>query len=417
LAERRTRRQIRIPKRYLDTTPQPPAALPPLGVSSELTEVSSSAQTGVFLSNRNDAASSRSSDDILQVLLSPCNAFGLFRQYYATCFPLHDPEELNTLNALSDIPDRNSSESMSFSVDTLNVSPYPNHSSFALGEWYWSDGVQKSKKSFKNLINILTDPNFRPHDLVDTKWDLIDHQLGSDNDAMWVNEEQDAAWERIPVTFLVPFHRFTTHPGAQEYTVPGFFHRSVVSILKEKLVNDDDFRHFHLEPYELRWQRNDGNSVRVHGELYNSPAFIEAHNKLQNSPKEPDCDLPRIVVGLMFASDSTHLTSFGNAKIWPLYLFFGNESKYRRGKPTLHLCNHVAYFLKVSNYTIQTHQSGRNLRFCSFPIISRTSLLLIREVKIWARHSKHTVDENFSMHSGKSFWMTNFSKPTLMVLL
>jgi hypothetical protein len=49
----------------------------------------------------------------------------------------------------------------------------------------------------------------------------------------------------------------------------------------------------------------------------------------------------------MFASDETHLTSFGHAKVWPVYLFFGNESKYRRGKPSLHLCNHVAYLKKV----------------------------------------------------------------------
>ena len=283
-----------------------------------------------------------------RVLLSPHNTFGLFRQYYSTGFPSHDPEEINTLDTLSDIQD----EISPLPPDAISVGPYPNRSSFALGEWYWLDGAQKSKKSFKKLINIITDSSFRPHDLVYTKWDVIDHQLGGDDDldaSAWVDEEPDATWERTPVTILVPFYRFTIHPGPQEFTVPDFFHRSVVSILKERVTTEDHFQHFHLEPYELRWQRGDGgNSIRVHGELYNSPAFIEEHNKLQNSPKEPGCNLPRIVVGLMFASDVTHLTSFGDVKIWPLYLFFGNESKYRRCKPTLHLCSHVAYFLKVS---------------------------------------------------------------------
>jgi hypothetical protein len=49
----------------------------------------------------------------------------------------------------------------------------------------------------------------------------------------------------------------------------------------------------------------------------------------------------------MFASDATMLASFGTAKLWPLYLYFGNDSKYRRGKPSENLCEQVAYFEKV----------------------------------------------------------------------
>ena len=30
----------------------------------------------------------------------------------------------------------------------------------------------------------------------------------------------------------------------------------------------------------------------------------------------------------MYSSDATHLTMFGNAKLWPLYQFFGNDTKY-----------------------------------------------------------------------------------------
>ncbi|KJA21682.1 hypothetical protein HYPSUDRAFT_111821, partial [Hypholoma sublateritium FD-334 SS-4] len=49
----------------------------------------------------------------------------------------------------------------------------------------------------------------------------------------------------------------------------------------------------------------------------------------------------------MFGSDATHLTSFGSASLWPCYMYFGNESKYRRCKPTYNLCNHIAYFQKL----------------------------------------------------------------------
>jgi hypothetical protein len=62
--------------------------------------------------------------------------------------------------------------------------------------------------------------------------------------------------------------------------------------------------------------------------------------------------LPRHIIALMFASDATQLTSFGDTSLWPLYMIFGNESKYRRCKPTLHLCHHVAYFRKVRRSSV-----------------------------------------------------------------
>ncbi|KDQ28847.1 hypothetical protein PLEOSDRAFT_1075744 [Pleurotus ostreatus PC15] len=45
----------------------------------------------------------------------------------------------------------------------------------------------------------------------------------------------------------------------------------------------------------------------------------------------------------MFWSDSTHLASFGNASLWPLYTLWGNQSKYTRARPTANACNHQAY--------------------------------------------------------------------------
>ena len=75
--------------------------------------------------------------------------------------------------------------------------------------------------------------------------------------------------------------------------------------------------------------------------------FIQAHRELQDSPGELGCDLQRVVLGLMFASDGTQLTSFGTAKLWPVYLMVGNESKDRRAKPSCHAFEHVAYLETV----------------------------------------------------------------------
>ena len=87
--------------------------------------------------------------------------------------------------------------------------------------------------------------------------------------------------------------------------------------------------------------------VRVYGEMYTSRAFLESQRELLESPPEPGCRAPRAIIALMFWSDETQLTSFGQAKLWPLYMYLGNNSKYQRVKPTSNLCSHVAYFQQV----------------------------------------------------------------------
>ncbi|KIM67436.1 hypothetical protein SCLCIDRAFT_46324, partial [Scleroderma citrinum Foug A] len=102
---------------------------------------------------------------------------------------------------------------------------------------------------------------------------------------------------------------------------------------------------FHYQPYNLLWQRGGSPApINVHGELYTSQAFLQTHKDLQQSPPEPGCDLECVVIALMFWSDATQLTTFGNAKLWPCYMFFGNKLKYRRCKPSCCLCSHTAYF-------------------------------------------------------------------------
>lgn len=212
--------------------------------------------------------------------------------------------------------------------------------------------MQKSHESFKELLSIVGDPDFTSSDIRDTRWSEINSTLaagGCDEDQdenKWLDE--DAGWKQTPISIDVPFHHRMKNPGHQHAVVADLYHRSLVSVIKEKLANPSDDEKFHYEPYDLFWKPNEvTDEVRVHGELYTSAVFRDAHRDLNTSPGEPGCKLPRCVVALMFWSDATHLTTFGNAKLWPCYLFFGNESKYRRSKPTTDLCNHIAYFQTV----------------------------------------------------------------------
>jgi hypothetical protein len=239
--------------------------------------------------------------------------------------------------------------------------PYPNENSFLLGDWYWNHGAQKSQKSFKELVEVVASPKFKPEDVRYTRWSAINKTLGladfDDKGEGWEDEEEDAGWRRSPISIDVPFHRqMKSSEGWRRHVIGHLYHRSIVSVIKEKLSNSMDNRHFHYEPYGLFWKPTpESEETRVHGEIYTSSSFQRAHKALQESPREPDCHLPRCVVAIMFWSDETLLTSFGKTKLWPVYMFFGNESKYRRCKPSLNLCNHIAYFESVSRYCLATN--------------------------------------------------------------
>jgi hypothetical protein len=241
-----------------------------------------------------------------------------------------------------------------------------------LGDWYWNQGAQKSKDNFRQLLNVVGDAAFSPSDITQTAWNAIDEELGQnefDGDLPeWLGE--DKGWKCSSVAISVPFHARSKNPGAKDYNIPSFYHRSLISIIREKVTNPAHAPFFHYEPYELRWHPpHKDHDIKVHGELFTSAAFLEAHTELQDSLPEPGCDLPRVVAALMFWSDSTQLTNFGSAKLWPLYVYFGNESKYRRCQPSSNSCNHAAYFQTVSSWSSNYNVS---LFFTSSRMNSRT---------------------------------------------
>jgi hypothetical protein len=361
LAERRTRREHRqLPKRYRDILPEPPAALPPpsLQVTPEDTQTDSN---GPQSPSRQSQAPASLTDR--KVLKSGRNGFGLFRQYFAARFPDHDPGEHITHNDLIE------SSNPSLPVDRYN--PYPNLSSFLIGEWYWNGGEKKSQASFEQLMKIVGHPEFRPEDVAGNNWRLIDAQLSGErnegsNEDDWEDEQvnRPAGWIKTPIRIKVPFHKKMKHPGQKEFDAGVLHHRKLMSVIRERITRPSVHPHLHFEPYELFWQPNvAAEPIRVHGELYTSEAFIEAHNRLQEQTPELGCNLPRVVLGLMFASDGTQLTSFSTAKLWPVYLTIGNESKYRRSKPSCQAFEHIAY-LETASETFYVEVYIANFCWC-----------------------------------------------------
>lgn len=361
IAVRRTRRLNRqLPIRFRVPLPQPLPLDPPAAAETELEGSCLPGNAPNLFSTEPEPNTETPLIDQPDALLPPLkkfatrrNIFGLFRRYFSSHPPTHDPEEYLELEDLSDGQDLPTSSGHQLSTKhPQSFSPYPNQSSFLLGEWYHANG-QKSQRDFSNLVKIVGSPTFRSEDVHDIPWGKINSLLASsdaiaddEEDHEWLDET--SGWKTTTIRISVPFHRRATNPGPKDYVAGKLYHRSLVSVIREKLVDKKYSEGFHYEPFELFWQPGDlSTKTRVHGELYTSPSFTAAHERLQNSPGEPGCILPKVVVAMMFWSDVTHLTSFGNAKLWPCYLYFGNESKYRRCKPSNHLSNHVAYFQTV----------------------------------------------------------------------
>ena len=378
----------RLLKWFRDMLSEPPPLLPPFTdifpPSSSTPTPSPSTELAHSFTETDPTSLPLSADTLVgqasgmrlhQVYWTQSNLLGLFCLYDEESLPVHDPEDMSDNVAGSWPPGVQMLLTTSTQLSNTETSfyPYPNKASLCLGDWYWNQGALKSKDSFRKLLNIIGSPSFRPDDIRNTKWALIDHFLGmltTDEDLAQSTEwlDNNAGWICTTVTVTVPFSWWSANHGPKDYSVPDFYHHSLLSIIHERVLDPNDHYLFHYEPYELLWRcpRNN-HDITVHGELFTSRSFLDAHCELLESPPMPKCTLPRCIIALMFWSDAMQLTSFGDAKLWPLYVFFGNQTKYRRGQPSAKLCSHVAYFQMVScTKHVWYREHGT---YCQFEII------------------------------------------------
>ena len=75
----------------------------------------------------------------------------------------------------------------------------------------------------------------------------------------------------------------------------------------------------------------------------------KVHDEIQKQKMVDNCQLERIIAGLMFWSDSTQLAQFGHSNAWPIYLFFGNLSKCICAFVVSGTCHPIAFIPPVSS--------------------------------------------------------------------
>jgi hypothetical protein len=161
--------------------------------------------------------------------------------------------------------------------------------------------------------------------------------------------------QNVAVTIQIPKgQKHCTAEAGRQFIVPGLHHCSIIDIVHTVFSSQHNL---HFTPFEILWKPNPLLPTQhVYSDIYCSLAFHEAHHEVKYDPKLgiPGCKLERVVAALMFWSDSTHLAQFGTAKLWPIYLFFGNLAKWFRGKPNSHSCHHLAYIPSASLHTVSS---------------------------------------------------------------
>jgi hypothetical protein len=265
------------------------------------------------------------------------NAFGLWKDYRYR--PSQDP---NAIILPEDLYHANTSTSSTIiheRHETEVSSPYKSKSIELVIDWQNTGSCAKSNEEINRLVrDVLRHPDFRLDDL--------EHF-----NAARENRKADAT-EENPL-FLLSFTcanisidvpSGSKHSSPRSFSIPGLYYRKITCLIQEAFESPIS-RHFHLSPFNLYRKHPDGEAnERVYSELYDSDVFYDEHDNVQRAPSDDQtCKREKVVAALMFWSDATHLATFGTAKMWPVYLLFGNLSKYIRLKPNSGATKHLAY--------------------------------------------------------------------------
>ena len=326
----RPRRNYRLPRRFDDFLPE--AASPPES------EVEAGTIQRVILIVRDR-------------LITVADSFGIWRDYPRR--PTRDPDASLSLGDLAANPEQSDLPCRSATLPELPRTPnqpywpFSNMTIHRLMQWVNNGIATKSEAQINELVNkVILAPDFSQNDLAG--FDAHKENIHLDNSLAKSPLHQQ--FTESAVDILVPSGAVGV--PAQTFSVPGLLHRKLTTVISEAFTGS--LSHLlHFSPFKLYHKSPITNEEeRIFGEVYTSDAFLAEHEKVQRRallpPEDPECKREKIVAALMFSSDGTHLTNFGSAKAWPIYLMLGNLSKYLRAQPNLGALYHLAYIPSVS---------------------------------------------------------------------
>ena len=364
----RPNRRIHLPRRYRDDLPPNP---PIISVSKEIVEYDDEPVHSTV----------HVSPEPIHIPKTPLfctetNSFGIYRKYTFGP-PTINPDESFTLSSISDSVSiardatdlsSNSSWWSSFGSSTLeaaqnpdNFTPFLNHSTFLLMSWYYNGSSTKSYADVDKLIhNVIRHDDFKASDF-GASFSTAREAERMDKDRLSSSSSKPGSlpfkpedgWIQASVSIPVPCDGFIfkSEQDAPRFTVHGIWYRRPLKVIKLSF-SEPAAEKFHITPFKEYWKpSNDEPEERIYSETYTGDVFNEEYETLHKTSREgPNSELEAFVAGIMFYSDTTHLTSFGMACLYPMYMYIGNQSQYTRAKPSEFTAHHIAYIPKVVIY-------------------------------------------------------------------
>ncbi|KAK7015137.1 hypothetical protein VNI00_019203 [Paramarasmius palmivorus] len=282
----RPARSYRLPARYRDNLPEVP---PPVIPTEQEVLPTVARRVTLFVRDR---------------LHSMANSFGIWREYEHR--PTFDPDHFVPLEQLANYHKHHPN-------NTAADSEVPPSESTMLEQ---ADGNSES--------DVILDESFNAKDFVGFSVERENKRLDDAN--------QDPS--RVMQGFVSSPVKISVLSGEKDipsvpYSVPNLQHRDLLDCIRTVFASPLASK-FHFSLFKL-FHVNEGHEEpeRIFSELYTTDAFIREHDYIQRCSLPADqtgCKLERVIAALMFWSDSTHLATFGNAKLWPIYLLFGNLS-------------------------------------------------------------------------------------------
>ena len=331
-------RTHRLPLRYRDELPEAP---PPISTSSSTTDGPSLVRRVVL--------------HVFDSIRTGFNTFGIARDYRHR--PTYDPDSfvsVQDLSVLPRCPDVNTNSSNHIVSSGLHPPPWPwaNMSISRLMSWKLMGSSQKSNDEVTRLVcKVIQAPDFKISELVDFNSTVESRRLDDINPAKKTLAIFDGdGWKEAVVEISIPTRE--RQGGGQTFSIPGLIYRPLMPVIKAAFLEPLS-KFFHLTPFKRIWKSPSGNEQRLYDELYTSDAWNQAHDEIQKQRRTDDCKLERVIAGLMIWLDSTQLAQFGHASTWPIYLFFGNLSKYIRASPLVSgACHPIAFIPRVSGLVL-----------------------------------------------------------------
>ena len=280
------------------------------------------------------------------------NSFGVYRVYEGA-LPTYDPDFNFSINQVADGPNfattsqsNNLEGLLPFSNSNVANSKqhFDNQSIFRLMSWHYNASNTKSFDDLNALVhNVLLADDFKTEDLIGFN---AAKEAKKIYDIKATTASAPNGWIEGSVLIRLPCDGslYSSEDDAPVYVINGLLYRKPLEIIKAAYQENRAIE-YHNTPFKEYWKpSSDSPRERIYSELYNSDCFLQEHAKL---PKDTSDGIESVIAALMIWSDATQLGSFGNTSLWPMYLFFGNQSKYTRAKPSEFAAHHLAYVPKV----------------------------------------------------------------------